>query len=273
LTIAESTPTIQRMSPVHRNEGEITAIGRAAEILRQFPQSRGNLSAAAVTRRTGLPKTTVYRMLADLVRVGLLERSGDDYRPGLLLFEIGEAVPRQRDLREAAKLHLSTLHEATGRSVGLALLDGFEVVHLEVFRSQSRPQVPQHSGGRWPAHASASGKAILAFTDRDAVAFPTELKRFTNNTIVDIESLREELKRVYKRGVAFDHQEAFPGIVSVAAPVFGPSNEVLAAISMAGVAGRLDLARVDAAVRTTALSVSRELVEARSVVRPVLQRG
>jgi len=260
------------MSPVHRNEGEITAVGRAAEILKQFRQSRGTLSAAALTRRTGLPKTTVYRMLADLVRVGLLERSGNDYRPGLMLFEIGEAVPRQRSLREAAKLHLSTLHEATGGNVGLALLDGFEVIHLEVFRGQEGPLVPQNTGGRWPAHASASGKAILAFSDLDDIQLPSTLRRFTERTIVDHAELVAELQRVRKRGVAFDYQEAFPGIVSVAAPVFGPDEDALGAISLAGVAGRLDLARLDAAVRTTALSVSRELVLARSVVRPVLKR-
>lgn len=63
------------MSPAHRSTGEITAVGRAAEILRQFAHSSGVLSASALTQRTGLPKTTVYRMVAELVRVGLLERT------------------------------------------------------------------------------------------------------------------------------------------------------------------------------------------------------
>ena len=259
------------MSPRHRDEGEATAIGRATEILKQFRRSKGRLSAAALTRRTGLPKSTVYRMLPELVRVGLLERDGADYRPGLLLFEVGEAVPRQRDLREAAKRHLSTLHEATHQNVGLALLDGFDVVHLEVFRSPEGPRLPQHSCGRWPAHASASGKVLLAFGDLATVVFPPVLQRFTEHTIVDREELERDLQRARKRGVAFDRREALPTIVGVAAPVFGPDGTLLAAVSMSGVMGRIDLNRMDAAVRTTAMTISGELAQARSVVRPVLR--
>lgn len=258
------------MSPAHRSEGEITAIGRATDLLKQFRESRGSLSAAALVRRTDLPKSTVYRMVADLVRVGLLERDGDDYRPGILLFEIGEAVPRQRDLRDAAKRHLATLHQATLENVGLALLDGFEVVHLEMFRGREGPRLPQHTGGRWPAHASASGKAVLAFSG-DTVEVPAVLPRFTERTIVDHAELQVELDRVRRRGVAFDRQEAIATIVGVAAPVFGPDGAVLAAVSMSGVAGRIDTSRMDAAVRTTALTISQDLADARSVVRPVLQ--
>lgn len=261
------------MSPLYRDNGETTAVGRATEILKQFRDSKGTLSAAALTRRTGLPKTTVYRMLPELVRVGLLERDGTDYRPGLLLFEIGEAVPRQRSLRDAAKRHLSTLHEATQQNVGLALLDGFDVVHLEVFRGREGPRLPQHSGGRWPAHASASGKALLAFTPEADIPFPPLLQRFTEHTIIERQALATELQQVRKRGVAFDRQESLPTIVGVAAPITGPDGVLLAAVSMSGVVGRIDTSRMDAAVRTTALTISRELAHARSIVRPVLRGG
>lgn len=260
------------MSPAHRAAGEITSVGRVAEILKQFAQSRGALSAAALAQRTGLPKTTVYRTVRELVRVGLLERDGRDYRPGLLLFEIGEKLPQQRDLREASKRHLMTLHEATRQNVGLAVLDGFDVVHLDVFRSVEGPRLPQHSGGRSPAHASASGKAILAFMPPERVVIPEDLRRFTPNTAVGSGELRAELRRVRRRGAAFDRQEAIEGIVGVAAPVIGPEEEVLAAVSMSGVAGRIDTARMETAVRTTAMTISRDLERARSIVRPVLRR-
>ena len=260
------------MSPLHRDDGETTAIGRTTEILKQFRESRGGtLSAAALTRRTGLPKTTVYRMLPELVRVGILERDGADYRPGILLFEIGEAAPRQRSLREAAKRHLSTLHEATQQNVGLALLDGFDVVHLEVFRSREGVRLPQHSGGRWPAHASASGKAILAFTPNVQGLIPGQLQQFTEYTIIDHDVLDAELQRVNKRGIAYDRQEALPTIVGVAAPIMGPEDSVLAAVSMSGVVGRINTTRMDTAVRTTAMTISRELSQARSIVRPIMQ--
>jgi DNA-binding IclR family transcriptional regulator len=260
------------VSPIHRADGEISAIGRSTEILKTFRDSSGVLSAAALVRRTGMAKTTVYRMVDDLVRVGLLERQGTNYRLGLLLFEIGESVPRQRNLREAARRHLSALREATGHNVGLAVLDGFDVVYLDVFRGDDGPRLPQQIGGRWPAHASCSGKAVLAFTDSSDFAMPTLLEAHTENTITDPELFHRELDRVRKRGVAFDRQEALPRIVGAAAPIFGPDEDVLGAISISGMAGRINLTRIDAAVRTTAIAISRDLSSAQSVVRPVLQR-
>ncbi|MGW5381529.1 IclR family transcriptional regulator [Nocardia sp. NPDC003963] len=260
------------MSPVHRAEGEVSAIGRTTEILKTFRDSSGVLSAAALVRRTGLAKTTVHRMLDDLVRVGLLEREGKDYRLGLLLFEIGESVPRQRGLREAARRHLSALREATKHNVGLCVLDGFDVVYLDVFRDDDGPRLPQQIGGRWPAHASCSGKAILAYSDGAVTLRPETLKPCTDHTITDFGELERELEQVRRRGVAFDRQEAIRGIVGVAAPIFGPGDVVLGAVSSSGVAGRINLTRIDAAVRTTAVSISRDLSRAQSVVRPVLRR-
>jgi IclR family transcriptional regulator, acetate operon repressor len=260
------------MSPVHRAEGEISAIGRTTEILKTFRDSPGVLSAAALVRRTGMAKTTVHRMLDDLVRVGLLERDGKDFRLGLLLFEIGESVPRQRNLREAARRHLSALREATGHNVGLCVLDGFEVVYLDVFRGDDGPRLPQQIGGRWPAHASCSGKAILAHSAHPDSARPEALKAFTDNTITDPAELDRELDRVRRRGVAFDRQEAIRGIVGAAAPIFGPDGTILGSVSISGMAGRINLTRIDAAVRTTAVSISGDLSRAQSVVRPVLQR-
>jgi DNA-binding IclR family transcriptional regulator len=219
-----------------------------------------------------MAKTTVHRMLDDLLRVGLLERDGKDYRLGLLLFEIGESVPRQRDLREAARRYLSALREATGHNVGLCVLDGFDVVYLDVFRGNDGPRLPQQMGGRWPAHASCSGKAILAYSDGEVTHRPDTLKSYTDNTITDLGELERELEQVRRRGVAFDRQEAIRGIVGAAAPIFGPCGAVLGSVSSSGLAGRINLTRIDAAVRTTAVSISRDLSRAQSVVRPVLQR-
>lgn len=112
----------------------------------------------------------------------------------------------------------------------------------------------------------------MAFTDLADVAIPDILKAHTENTITDPELFHSELDRVRKRGVAFDRQEALPRIVGAAAPIFGPDEDVLGAISISGMAGRINLTRIDAAVRTTAIAISRDLSNAQSVVRPVLQR-
>lgn len=261
------------MSPVHRDDGEFSGIGRAAELLKGFRASDGTLTAAALVRRTGLPKSTVHRMLREMVRVGLLEQVAGEFRLGLLLFELGQLVPRQRDLHEAARPHMAALHSATQHNVGLAVVLGHEVVYVDILRGKDGSRLPQRTGSRWPAHASCSGKAVLAFIGPDHPLRDDELRRFTENTITDADALDDELRRVRRRGVAFDRRESFPNVVGVAAPVTGPRDEVLGALSMSGLAGRINLARVEAAVRSTALAISRELAKAQAIVAPVLGQG
>lgn len=262
------------VSPIHRNTGEISAIARAAVLLKEFRRSEGTLSPAGLVRRTGLPKSTVHRLLQEMDRVGLLERVGSEYGLGLLLFELGQIAPRQRSLHEAARPYMVPLHEATGHNVGLSVLLGSDVVYVEMFKGKDGPRLPQRVGGRWPAHASCMGKAILAFCDPDQVKAVVEagLRPLTERTITDPGEFAAELERVRRRGAAFDRMESFPNVVGVAAPVMGPSNEVVGAVSCSGMPGRINLARVDGAVRTTALAISRDLARAQSIVAPVLGR-
>jgi DNA-binding IclR family transcriptional regulator len=85
------------------------------------------------------------------------------------------------------------------------------------------------------------------------------MRRLTNRTITDPPALIKELDRVRRHGVAYDRGESFPTIVGVAAPVIDPADVPVAAVSISGVAGRINLSRLDSAVRTTALAVSRTL--------------
>jgi DNA-binding IclR family transcriptional regulator len=259
------------MCPAHRDDGETSAIGRAVVILREF-RTGAALGTSALARRTGLPKATVHRLVRELERVGLLARAGADYRPGLLLFELGQLVPQRHDLQETARRHMTVLNEATGHNVGLAVLNAGEVVYIDVLRGRNSPRLPQRTGGRWPAHASCSGKAMLAFSGQEAIerVLSGSLSRLTDHTITEPHALLTELRRARRAGAAFDRRESFPNVIGVASPILGREGEVLAALSMSGLVGRINLSRVDAAVRTTALAIARDLAAAESIVRPVL---
>jgi IclR family transcriptional regulator, acetate operon repressor len=86
------------------------------------------------------------------------------------------------------------------------------------------------------------------------------------------EGRQAELERVRRSGSAFDRRESFPNVAGVASPILAADGEVLAALSVSGQAGRINLARVDAAVRTAALAIAQDLALAESIVRPVLGR-
>jgi DNA-binding IclR family transcriptional regulator len=261
-----------RMCPDRRDAGEISVIGRAVRILKEFRSGDTELGAAELARRTGLPKPTVHRMLQEMARTGLLERGRTAFRPGTLLFELGQVVPQRQNLQEAARRHMTVLHEATGHNVGLAVLHAGDVVYVDILRGRNSPRLPQRTGGRWPAYASCSGKAMLAFSPQEEIdrVLAGPLPPLTEQTITDADGLRAELAWVRRTGVAFDRRESFPNVMGVASPVLGFDGEVLAALSISGLPGRINLARLDAAIRTSALAITQDLAAAVSIVRPVL---
>jgi DNA-binding IclR family transcriptional regulator len=217
------------------------------------------MTAEELVRRTDLPKTTVHRTVAELVRVGMLERTSSGLQLGTFMFELGQAAPGARSLREAARPVLADLGRATEMNVGLAVLEGTEVVYLDILAGRNAPLLPQRAGQRWPAHASCSGKAILAFADEAALeaALTAPLREFTPLTITDPETLRGELDEIRRRGAAFDRRESFNNVAGVAAPVFDYAGRAVAAVSISGVAGRINLPRFDMAARAAALAIAR----------------
>ena len=256
-----TTPGAPGPRPALRAEcGPLTVVGRAALLL-DCLAAGDSPGISELARRSGLAKTTVFRLVHELARHGLVEDTGDGVRLGMRLFELGSSVPRQRSLAEAALPFMRDLQQATGDTVHLAVLDGAEVVYLQILRGRGTRQLPSRVGGRMPAHATGVGKAILAFAPPDVVAavIAAGLDRRTPRTLVAPGALRRELARIRDRGVSFDREESGPGIVCAASPVFGADGAVLAALSLTGWSSRLDLDRVAPAVRTAALALSRQL--------------
>jgi IclR family acetate operon transcriptional repressor len=237
------------------------AIARGIAVLEALAAAGGPVGVSELSRRCGFAKSSVQRALRALHEAGLLERDGTRYRLGIKLFELGQQVPRQRNLREAARPFMADLGQATGHSVHLAVLDGAEVLYLEVLRSPTSPPLPTRMGGRWPAHGTGIGKAILAFSDAEVVErlLADGLPRLSERTICTPGLFMAELARIRERGVAFDLEESRAGVACVASAVFGDSGHVVAGISVSGWHNRINLEHSASAVRTAALGLSRVL--------------
>ncbi|GMA42228.1 IclR family transcriptional regulator [Mobilicoccus caccae] len=151
------------MCPAEQN-GAPGLVDRLSAILDAFDDAHRRIALSELARRAGLPKSTVHRLVGDLVRHGLLERRDGRLQLGIRIFELGELVPRRRDLVDAALPHLSDLRAATGHTVHLAVMDDREVVYLHVLPGSASGILPSRTGGRMPAHATGVGKAQLAFS-------------------------------------------------------------------------------------------------------------
>lgn len=234
---------------------------RAFAILGAFRSGDGELTLAEICRRTGLAKTTAHRLLGELEALGAVERTAGGVRLGLRLFELGQLVPRQRDLLDVSAPFLADLREATHQTVHLAVVAGTEVVYVQKLTGHRGPDIPSRLGGRMPCYCTAVGKALLAFGSPELTerVLSSRLTRRTPRTLVAPGLIRAELATIRRRGVAEEHEESAPGIACVAAPILDADAAAVAAISISGWAGRLDVRRLAPTVRTAALGIGRLL--------------
>ena len=147
----------------------MSLIKRASSVLESFGPDRQTLSLAELISRTGLPRSTTHRIAEELAELGWLAKTPQGYQLGMRMFEFGELVPVQRNLSQVALPHMEDLRTATGASVHLAVLDGTEVVYLQVLAAKQAPPMNSRRGGRLPAHVTGVGKAMLAYADPEHV--------------------------------------------------------------------------------------------------------
>jgi DNA-binding IclR family transcriptional regulator len=229
-------------------------------VLDAFGADRPSLTLSEISQRTGIPLSTARRLIQELVVWGALERLPDgNYRIGMRLWEVGSLAPRQRGLRDAALPYMQDLYEAARQNVQLVVLDGVEALCVE--RIHGRRAVPTELdvGERLPLHATAAGKALLAFSSEDLLTRLREagLTRFTPHTL-DMEQLKVELRRARRTGVAYSSEERTPGAVGVASPILDRRRKVLGAVGIVAHAGT-QMDRFGPAVRTAAITISRVL--------------
>lgn len=249
------------MRSTERDGPPDSVVGRVFGLLSAFRPTDSALSLSELSRRTGLPKPTVHRLVHQLAEHGAVEISPGGARVGMGLFELGQLAAHPRSLRDAAMPYLADLHEATGETVHLAVMDGHEVVYVQKLENRRSPALGSRVGGRMPAYCTAVGKALLAFGPPEQVQeiLTEKLRRRTPRTIVAPGLLERELQRVRETGVAEEHEESTVGILCVATPVLDRHGSAVAAVSISGRAAHLDIARMAPAVRAAALGISRSL--------------
>jgi DNA-binding IclR family transcriptional regulator len=229
-----------------------------------FTVETPEMSLNELARRTGLPLSTTYRLAAELVEWGGLERAaGGGYRIGLRLLEVGSLAPRTATLNQIVVPFMQDLYVATRENVHLAVLDGREALYVERVTGRRSVSVVSRRGGRCPLHATGVGKVLLAYAPEELVQEVLEagLRRYTPYTIVAPGHLRRNLAEIRRTGVGYNREELTLGRASVAAPLFDAAGRVVAALSIVMRSRAADLQQLAPAVRTAALCASRRLTE------------
>lgn len=200
-----------------------------------------------VAQRVGLTRSNTHRTLQTLIHAGYVERDAADgsYRSTMKMFAMGLHRLDQQDVRKLAPPHMATLARDTGETVHLSVLDGMNVIYIDKIDSVQPIRAYSMVGGRAPAYAVATGKALLAAQPANYLdAHPGELARHTPVTITDHALLRSELAKAARLGYAVNRGEWREGVGGVAATVFNGLERPVAALGISGPLDRLTAARM-----------------------------
>jgi DNA-binding IclR family transcriptional regulator len=198
------------------------------------------LGTNELARRTRINASTVSRLLATLAARGFVEHVPESgrYRLGLRLLQLGNSVVERLDLRAVAGPHLEALVAETGETATLSAPGERDAVTVDFAQSRASVQSVAHVGRRSVAHATATGKVLLAFGGVELPKPPLEV--FTQRTITDRRALEREIRRVRTRGYAEAVGEREEELNAVAAPVFEARGSLAAILGLQGPASRFD---------------------------------
>ncbi|MFN8483423.1 MAG: IclR family transcriptional regulator [Anaerolineae bacterium] len=252
--------------PRDPSEYNVRAIERALQILECFDDAQPTRSVTQIAEATGLHKATAFRIITTLANHGYLERvaGGQDYRLGMQLAALGLQMIRRLDLRREALPFMTELSKQCDETCDLSVFDRGEALCIEVVRSRHVFAPATAVGLRLPAHATASGKLLLAHRPPEELAalLSRPLAAYTPHTITSPKRLVADLTQIRQRGYGLDEEEYEIGVRGVSAPIRNSSGEVVAALGMPGPVGRVTPQRaVEVAGRLveTAEAISRRL--------------
>ncbi|WTZ54764.1 IclR family transcriptional regulator [Nocardia sp. NBC_01388] len=247
-------------------EVPVSMIERMTLILDAFDTSTPTLTLLGLVERTGLPRSTVHRILDQMIKLRWLAHTSGGYRLGMRTLELGGLTADHNEIRDAVSPLLHELSQRTGMVGHLAVLDGRDVVYLDKAGGRFASSLPTRLGGRMPAHATGVGKAMLACLEPNIAeaALRVRLPRLTPRTICEPDALSRELAQIrLRQGVAIDREEAVVGIACVAAPLRGRGTAP-AALSLSGRADGMSYDRLARVVLEVAHEAGRTLFPRRA---------
>lgn len=201
-------------------------------------RQREGATFSQVQAETGLPRATVHRHLKALAELGYLDYSEKDrsYRGSLRMAGLGAEIMSNFNLRDHVHPYLIRMNNETGHASNAGIIDGLEGVYIDKVDTQdSALQLIGSVGRRFKLHCTGMGKVLLAAERPELVeaVLAEPLLRFTPATITDPDELKDELQQIREQGYGLDREEITRGVICVAAPVTGLTEEVVCALSLA----------------------------------------
>lgn len=221
---------------------------KVLDVLLLFKESRPELTVDEVSDLIGAPRSTTYRYVRTLRDKGFLEKTpAGVLRLGPRLVELGRVARSKSDISDVALPVMEEIAQQTRETVLLTRLAGHSAVCLERIEGPQTIRITFELGQIRPLHAGASSKILLAFVDEDVwdEYISPPLERFTENTVTDPDTLKQQLRDIRRQGYCMSDSEVDAGARAVAVPILDERDRLIAGLSTAGPAFRMDSATIE----------------------------
>jgi len=230
---------IQKNNKNNQERNFINSLARGLSILEAFDPACPKLGISELARKTGLSKSTVYRFVFTLCRLGYIipVEESNKYTLGPKVLALGFDVLASLELREIAQPYLMDLSRQVKETVNLAVLDGWRLIYIERIKTEQIVNINLHVGSRLELYNTAMGRVLAAFQDKKWLSqylkyikkFP-EAKDYWKNNGQKVLNILEEVRRL---DYAINNEELTPGLRSVATPIRNREGKVVAAVNIA----------------------------------------
>lgn len=253
---------------MRNNKYPVKSLIKALNILEYLGTVESGSTLTEISAKLRFGKSTVHRLLATLQDRDFVwfDPHSSRYILGARILQLSEQLSHQSILVRYGEPLLERLAQVTGETCNLGVLDGDKVLYLIMKESRNPLRMAGQRGKRLPAHCTALGKAILSGLSREELMQIYDEKQVfensTSNSISTLAGLIEELENVRLKGLAFDNEELYPGVVCLGAPVRDQRGETVAAVSISLPKNRIDpegLGDFRSLLLQCAMDLSREL--------------
>ncbi|HCJ59064.1 Transcriptional regulator KdgR [bioreactor metagenome] len=222
------------------NDYNIKSVIKSMEVF-EILVEKGELSIGELSDLSGLGKSSVHRILGTLKHIGYVKQDIEDgkYYASIKVFELGNKIGDRIPFKNIVREKLEQLYEKCQETVNIGMLDDLDVVFLDKIITKEPLRIVLDVGRRVPAYCSGMGKILLAYTENVNLK-AIEYKKYTENTLCNVDMLEEELKKIRQQGFSIDNEEYIRGLICIAVPVKKRNGDVIAAISVAVPAVRMN---------------------------------
>jgi IclR family pca regulon transcriptional regulator len=237
---------VRRTAAPQRREA-MGGLAKGLAVIRAFTRDHPALSLSDIARAAAMPAATARRCLLTLEELGYVTRHGRDFllRPKVL--ELGAAYLESMNIEHLTKTHLEELARATGDSAALCVLDGTEIVYVARASVRTLMRLEAHVGSRFPAHATSTGRVLLAGLSPDRLQRYFEqarLEALTERTVTEPARLRQLIDDCRRHGYSAVEDELAYGVVALAVPVLDQRGRIVAALNTSSHSRRITRTRL-----------------------------